>query len=449
MKDLKKFSHIFRSYDVRGIYGKDLNEDVMERIGNCLTRLVKNTVVAMDMRLSSKELKNAFISGAINSGKNIFDLNLIPMGAAMFYAWKNKKTLAYITASHLPKEWNGVKFFHSSGEGFVEEENFKIRDEFLKGKIIKAKKRGRIFQLNSKEILEDYKKYLLSKIQVKKKPRVVLDCGNGMASLIVKDLFEKAGFSALSIFDELDGSFPNRNPEPEADSLTKLKEESRKADLGIAYDGDADRMVLVDDKGRKLTPEQVSFLVLSELLKKESGPIIANVECSRILDDIAKEFNRKIIRVRVGHPYIVSNALKNKASFGVESSGHYIIPSLVPFDDSLAVSLYATYVLSSKDEKLSEIVDKIKRYPLGRVNFKCFDKKKFLVIKKLKEKLQKEYGNVNTIDGVRIDFKKGWVLIRASNTEPLIRLTVEADNKGEFGKLKDKFSKILEEAITE
>jgi phosphomannomutase len=372
---------------------------------------------------------------------------LIPLGAALFYACQNQKALAYITASHLPKEWNGVKFFHPSGEGFVEEENFQVRDEFMKGKITKGKNKGKIFQISNKEIIEDYKKYLISKIKAKKKLRTALDCGNGMASMIVKDLFEKAGFSTVPIFDKLDGSFPNRSPEPEEDPLTRLKAESEKADIGIAYDGDADRMVLVDNKGRKLTPEQVSFLVLSELLKKEQGPIVANVECSRVLDDIAMEFSREIIRIRVGHPYIVSEALKKKAPFGVESSGHYTIPSVVPFDDSLAASLYAASALSAKDEKLSEIVDKIKAYPLGRVNFKCSDEKKFLIIKKLKERFMKEYQNVNIVDGVRIDFDKGWVLIRASNTEPLIRLTVEADNEKEFEKLKESFCKILEREI--
>jgi phosphomannomutase len=441
-KNLKKFSHIFRSYDIRGIYNKDLDEDVMERIGSCLAGIA-DIVVAMDMRLSSEDLKNAFASGVTNAGSDIIDLGLVPMGAAMFYAMKHDKILAYVTASHLPGEWNGVKFFHPSGEGFAEEENFRIRDEFLKGNN-NAGKEGKVFNLESKEIIEEYKKHLL-RIHSAKKIKVVLDCGNGMASLLVKDLFEKAGFSVVTLFDELDGTFPNRSPEPEEDPLTLLKQEAEKADLGIAYDGDADRMVLVDDKGRKLTPEQVSFLILSELLKKEQGPIIANVECSRVLDDVAKQFDRDVIRVRVGHPYIVSEAHKNKACFGVESSGHYIIPSLVPYDDSMAVSLYAACVASKG--KLSATVDKIKVYPFDRINFKCPDEKKFLVIEKLKEKFTKEYENVNTIDGVRIDFDNGWILLRASNTEPKLRLTIEADDEKGFEELKTKFSKILEEAI--
>jgi phosphomannomutase len=442
--NLKRFSHIFRSYDIRGIYGKDLNEGTMERIGNSLTKIAReNIVVAMDMRLSGKALKRAFVSGVKKAGKDILDLGLVPMGAALFYTLKKNKVLAYITASHLPKEWNGVKFFHPSGDGFVEEENFMVRDEFLKGKIIKGKREGEVFHLENKDVIEDYKRHLLSGVQAKKKIRVVLDCGNGMASMMVKDLFDKAGFTAVALFDEMDGTFPNRNPEPGEDPLTKLKQAAEKADLGIAYDGDGDRMVIIDDKGRKLTPEQVSFLLLSELLKKEAGPIIANVECSRVLDDIAKQFSRNVIRIRVGHPYIVSEAHRNEASFGVESSGHYVIPSLVPYDDSMAVSLYAACTLSSKNEKLSEIVDKIKTYPFDRINFKCPDEKKFLIIRALKKHFLKKYKNVNTIDGIRIDFDKGWVLIRASNTEPVIRLTIEADNKKEFEKLKDEFSKLL------
>ncbi len=445
-KDPGKFSHIFRSYDIRGIYKKDIDEGITERIGSCLVGSAKNIVVAMDMRLSSKGLKNAFATGVTAAGSDIIDLGLVPMGAAMFYAIQHYKTLAYITASHLPKGWNGVKFFHPNGEGFVEEENFRIRGDFLKGDIKSGKAVGNISNLESSQVIEEYKNHLLS-IHADKKLKVVLDCGNGMAALFVKDLFERAGFSVVPIFDELDGTFPNRSPEPEEDPLTVLKKEAEKADLGIAYDGDADRMVLIDDKGRKLTPEQVSFLILSELLKKEQGPIIANVECSRVLDAIAKQFGREVLRVRVGHPYIVSEAHKNKACFGVESSGHYIIPSLVPYDDSMAVSLYAAVVLSGKDEKLSEIVDKIKAYPFDRINFKCPDNKKFSVIDKIKEEFLKEYKNINTIDGIRIDFDNGWILLRASNTEPKIRLTVEADDEKGFEELKDKFSKILEEGI--
>ena len=438
-------AHIFRSYDIRGVYGKDLDERVMETIGNVLTDFAEEITVAMDMRESSKPLKEAFISGFTKAGKNIADLGMIPMGAAMFYAWKHNKTLAYITASHLTGEWNGVKFFHPNGEGFVEEENFRIRDEAIKREI-KENGRGKTVILDSKKAIEDYKEYLVAKISPGKKLKVILDCGNGMASMIVKGLFEKAGFITSPLFDELDSSFPNRSPEPAKDPLKKLAQEAKKADLGIAYDGDADRMVLVDNKGRKVTPEQASFLMLSELLKKEKGPIVANVECSRVLDDIAKNFNREVIRVRVGHPFIVKAVIDKKAAFGVESAGHYVIPSLVPFDDALAVSLYAAFVLSLR-EKLSDIIDKIKVYPFERINFKCSDEKKFSVIEELKQRFTKQYENVNTLDGVRLDFENGWVLARASNTEPLIRMTIEADNEQELKKLKQEFSKILEEAV--
>ena len=445
---MKEISHIFRSYDIRGIYKKDLDEAVMDKIGNVLAQLGDNIAVAMDMRLSSEGLRKSLIAGIVEAGRDVHDLGLIPMGAAMFYSWKNKLTLAYITASHLPGEWNGVKFFHSNGVGFVEEENFKIRDMVIADKTTKEKKKGKVSKVSNKGIIEDYRQYLISKIKIKKKLSVVIDCGNGMASMIAKNLFNKAGFSATSIFDKLDGNFPNRNPEPSEDPLTELGNQIEKdgADLGVAYDGDADRMVIVDDKKRKLSPEQVSYLVLKELLKTESGQIIANVECSRVLDDIAKNFGKDVIRVRVGHPYIVSEVHKQKAAFGVESAGHYVVPNIVPFDDALAVSFYAVCVLSKMDKKISEIADEVMKYPFERINFECSDDKKFKVIEDLKNQFSKEY-EINSIDGERIDLPEGWILIRASNTEPVIRLTIEATSQEEFEKLKDKFSKILEEEI--
>ncbi|MCX6819280.1 MAG: hypothetical protein NT129_04765 [Candidatus Aenigmarchaeota archaeon] len=440
-------AHIFRSYDVRGIYKKDLTDKTMEGIGKALGHIAReNVAVGMDMRTSSPKLREAFIKGVTAKNK-VYDLGLAPMGAAMFYAWRHGLMLAYITASHLPKEWNGVKFFHADGIGFVEEENFRVRDIFLSEKNIKGKE-GRIALVDNNKANNDYKTYLLSKIRMKKKLRIVIDCGNGMASIIAPQLFREARCEVFTIFDKLDGTFPNRDPEPTAETISELKKEvkKRKADIGIAYDGDADRMLIVDDKARVVVPEQIAYFVLSELLKKESGPIVANVECTKAVDDVALQYNRKVFRIRVGHPYLVKEAKKRKAAFGLESAGHFVLPSLVPFDDALAVSFYAVSVLSRLKKKLSSIVDEIPSYFFERINFNCADEKKFGVIEKLKTELKKEYP-INEMDGIRIDFPEGWILIRASNTGPIIRLTVEGKTKKGFDELKKRFNEKLRSGL--
>lgn len=446
--------NIFRSYDIRGIYGGDLNEQIMKKIAQAFSKYIKNKniAVARDMRVHSASLKRSFISGVSGS---VHDCGLLPMGAAMFYAWKSKRELAYITASHLPKQWNGVKFFHSSGMGFLEKENFAIRNIFLKGSAKSPS--GKIQAIDSKKIIEDYKKYLVPKIRprcmtpkapISRKLKVAIDCGNGASGLIARSLFEKAGFSVSVVFEELDGTFPNRSPEPNDDNLAELKNEIKKsgAGMGIAYDGDADRMVLVDDKCNIVAPEQAAYLILSELLKKQKGGIVANVECTRIIDNVAGKFKRKITRIPVGHTFLAEAVHSTKAAFGIEPSGHYMLPSVVPYDDALAVSLYAACALSMKNKKLSEIVKDIPKSYFTRINFDCSDDKKFAIIESLKKKLSKEY-KINTMDGIRLDFDYGFVLIRASNTSLIIRLTVEAGTKKQLDELKIKFIEILKEEI--
>ncbi len=440
--NLKDIAHIFRSYDVRGIYGKDLNEDIMERIGNAFAQFTnKDVTVARDMRAHSKSLCDAFIKGITEAGKNVTFLGILPLGVGMFRAW-NKQQYAYITASHLPKEWNGVKFYNKNGVGFFEKENYSIRDIVLSGKITDVKKRGKITKENNKKIIEEYKKYLLSRIRAKKRIKIALDCGNGCAGLVARDLFSRAGFSATAIFEELDGTFPNRNPEPSEDPLKELKKHKG---LGIAYDGDGDRMLLVYDN-KVVQTEQTAYIILSHLLEKEKGPVVANIECTRLIDDVAKKFKRRVIRVPVGHTFLVQEVFRNNACFGVETSGHYIIPSIVPVDDSLAVSVYTAEVISSINN-FEKFLGRIPKYHFARINFDCDDRKKFFVIENLKRKLSKKYKKLSTLDGVRVDLANGWILFRASNTSPLIRMSIEGKSISDLEKIKNEFAEKLKEEI--
>ena len=431
---------IFRSYDVRGIYGKDIDEGIMKRIGASFSSISTSTVaVASDMRLSSESLKSSFIDGC---SKKVIDCGCLPLGVGMLYAL-GKYDFAYITASHMPKEWNGVKFFHKNGVGFKEEENKAVEKTFL---CIKPKGKPNIIRENTQKLLDEYRRYILGKIKINKKLHIALDCGNGMASIIVKKLFQDAGFKTEVIFGTLDGTFPSRDPDPNSDELKELKKKAKSADIGIAYDGDGDRMVLVDDNGRKLTPEQTSYLILLDAIKYK-GPIVANVECTRIIDDIARKFGKKVVRVPVGHTFLMQGVNENRACFGVESAAHYALPYMAPFDDSLIVSIYAACALSRQERKLSEIISEVKSYPFERVNFECSDTEKFLIVDKFKRQFKKEYKNVTTMDGVRVDFPEGWILVRVSNTSPFIRLTIEAENDRTLKRLRNKFSAIVSEEI--
>jgi phosphomannomutase len=419
----------------------------MKGIGNALGNHLKSDVIlARDCRLSSPALKDAFIKGFLETGWNVIDVGELPLGAGMFYGWENKTAFAYITASHLSREWNGIKFFHGNGIGFIEGENIKVRGLYMNGPVV-ASMTGRMLKPKW-DVLEGYRKYLVSKIKARKRLRVVIDSGNGMAGMIAPDAFREAGFEVDSIFEKPDGNFPNRSPDPLEDPLKELRKKVPKADIGIAYDGDGDRMVIFDNKGNRLTTEQVSCFIMGELLKRQKGPVIANVECTKVVDEVAAKFKRRVKRIKVGHTFLMDEVKKNKACFGVELSGHFVIPSIVPFDDSLAVSLYTASVLSARNHTLNEEIKDIPVYPFERVNFGCADQKKFEVVESLKKEAAK-YGKVNFLDGIRVDMDKGWALIRPSNTGPIIRLTVEGETEKDKESIKRTFSQILQKGIKE
>lgn len=372
---------------------------------------------------------------------------MVPLGAGSLYAWTRKLPFAYITGSHMTGEWNGVKFFHKNATGFMEEDNNRVKMLSLEGDFKKDDSEGKVEEADTDKVLEEYVDFMISKIQPKKKLKVLLDCGNGAAGAVARRLFEKAGFETDVIFEEPDGNFPNRSPDNSEDPLTEARERVKDADFGIAYDGDGDRAVIITKDGDTLTPEQTSYIILGKLLDKEDGPVVANVECTKVIDDIAKMHGREVQRVRVGNTFLMDGVNKSKASFGVERAGHYVIPSLFPADDSMAVSYYFACVMSEKDEKLSDVVREVPNYPFERVNFDCDDEKKFMIMDNLKNKIANEYEDVNMLDGVRVDMEDGWALIRASNTSPMIRLTMEGKSEESFERIRNKFSDMIRKEI--
>jgi len=244
----------------------------MERIGKAFaSRFVKDVaVVGMDGRESCPILKKAFIDGVLKSGKDVIDVGLVPRGVCLFWALKNKKPSAYLTASHLTKEWNGVKFAYDDAVEFFEDDNYRVRDAVLVGERKDAPRPG---QVRKEEAMEAYKKFIASKIGPADKPlKVLIDCGNGTGGLVAPALFRELGFSVKTLFEEVDGAFPNRSSEITEETLTELKKRVSGFDLGIAYDGDSDRMALMDPLGRLLGPEVTSHIILTELANKEPGP---------------------------------------------------------------------------------------------------------------------------------------------------------------------------------
>jgi phosphomannomutase len=442
---------IFRAYDIRGIYKNDIGEDVFRKIGFVLGKKNKKFLVGHDIRKSGRNLSMALIEGLVTSGSKVFFCGKSSFGLCFFSGFKLKvdKTL-FVTASHLPKEWNGLKIHFGDGEPVSSKEIERIRDNVLKIEGRKIKFRGPKFKkVNFKK---EYIRILLEKFSLlkEKKLKIVLDCGNGATSLVAPQIFKKFGFEVVELFCKENPNFPNRDPEPtfEATKILREKVISEKADFGVAFDGDGDRGVIIDDKGRYLSGNQVGIILGKDILRESKNKkVVRTVSCSMAIDEELKKYRAKIIETPVGHTFVISAVKKNKAVLGIEESNHIVISKYFLFDDAILIPLKIAEILIREKKKLSEIVDRIKIYPFEEIVFECPDEKKFELVKNLAEKFKKEYKKVNTLDGAKVIFDFGWVLIRASNTSPKIRLYVEAKTKEKFKFLKDKFSKILKKWI--
>jgi len=442
---------VFRAYDIRGIYKKDIDEDLFREIGFVLGQNKEKFLVGKDIRKSGKSLARALIEGLKTSGAKVIYCGSASFGLCLFSGLKLKvdKTL-FITASHLPSEWNGLKIYFGDGEPFSKEEIEKIRDEVIEIQDKKIEfKKPEIKELNLKD---EYFDALLKKFPLLRNNnlKVVIDCGNGGMSLAAPELFKKFGFKIVELFCKPDPNFPNRNPEPTFEATEKLREKviKEKADFGVAFDGDGDRTAIIDDKGRYLNGNQIGIILGKEILPKaKEKRVIKTVACSLAVEEELKPLGTKIIEVAVGHTYVISGCKRKKVPLGIEESGHIVMRDYFLFDDALLVPLKIAEILLKEKKKLSDLINQIKVYPLEEITFNCPDEIKFRVIDNLTEEFKKTYEKVNTLDGVKVNFDYGWILIRASNTSPKIRLYVEAKTKEKLNFLKEKFSQILKEKI--
>jgi len=449
--------HIFRAYDIRGLYGKDIDPELFYKIGLSAGTYVKNNLhgktmaVGNDIRQSSHVLVHAFISGVIASGVNVTYTQTTSFGQTLFSGWDLKKDLiAFVTASHLPPEWNGIKFYYGDGVGLPEDELNQIRDNTLQGKWDESDYAtvGRVDIVDAKEL---YKSFFDESFQFSKKLRVAVDCGGASMTLSAPDIFTKLGFDLVRVYCNPDPLFSQRPSDPKPENLESLRNTVKKehCDFGVAFDGDGDRAVIVDNSGRVLSADETGIIIGKYGLDDKKGTIIANVECSKTVSEQLTPLGFSIKQIQVGHTFLTYHAKKERALLGIESSGHLIIPEYFLFDDALVIPLKIAEVLQDTDKSLAELKDEIPSYPTKKVEISCGDDIKFDVMKQLKKTFTKTYENTNTLDGVRIDFPEGWVLIRASNTSPLIRLTVEAKTQQQVDEFVEKFTKKTKEFISD
>jgi phosphomannomutase len=435
---------IFRAYDIRGIYGKDLTKEVMKKIGMAVgTYTPGDFTVGRDFREHSDELEDAFVSGVVNTGSNVRTVGTCPASLCVFSNWKLKNNVAaYVTASHLPAEWNGIKFFHQDGVGFFENENKKLEEIHESGPFRKGE--GSVEKVEGME--QQYIEFIKERIKPKRL-KVVVDFGNGAACLIVPKILKEFDIEAKYLYDWPDPTFPNRDPEPKPETLTELSKRvvEENADLGVAFDADGDRALFVDETGKVMMAEQSAVILIRDLLKTQRGPVVANIECSSLIDEEARKYGQRVFRIPVGHTFLVQQTKAHNAVLGVEKSGHICVPKFYWFDDAIINSVYMIEIVSRLGRKVSEIVEEMPKEFFGRTEIDSTDEKKFGIVDRIKKEAIKKYEKITTIDGVRIDFPDSWALIRASNTSPKIRLTIEAKNEEKMLELRKEMLDLITE----
>jgi len=439
--------HVFRKYDIRGLFKKELDENFAEALGKAVGTYLgsgKSVCVGMDNRDSSPLLKNSLVRGLLSTGCNVIDIGTVTTPLLYYSIFlHNKDGGVMVTASHLPKEYNGFKICKGK-ETIHSEEIQKVK------KIMESKDYARgSGKIEKKDVIEDYIKEIKKKIRLKRKLKVIVDCGNGTGGLVAPKLLRELGCNVTELFSEPDGNFPNHVPDPtlpeEYGVLMDIMKKG-KHDLGIAYDCDCDRLGVVNEKGNMIYGDQMMILFSRELLKKRKGEkILIEVKCSKALIDEVEKNGGIPIMCRTGHSFIKEAMKKENAMISGEMSGHiFFKDEYYGFDDAVYASCRLLRLISEQNKTISELLsDAPKYYSSPEIRVKCPDEKKFLVVEEISNELKKDY-EVLDIDGVRFNCNDGWGLIRASNTEPIIVLRCEAKSKKGLKQIKELLFKKLE-----
>lgn len=425
---------IFREYDIRGIVGKDLTPESVTSIGKAIGTYIrrgngKKMVLGRDVRSSSVEFCN-ILSKALNStGCNVTDIGMVPTPVLYFALHHfNADGGVMITGSHNPPEFNGFKI----SQGFHSLYGEKVQE--LKGLIEANDFEVGIGNTRQQPVLSEYIEKIFSVLEIPRKIKVVVDGGNGCFGIVGPDLLKKLGQTPIELFTEPDGTFPNHHPDPTvSENLTDLIEKVRleNAELGIGFDGDADRIGVVDEKGNILWGDQLLTIFARDILSRNPGAtIVGEVKCSQNLYKDIKKHGGVPVMAAAGHSLIKNKMRETGALLAGEMSGHICFAdNYYGFDDAIFAACRVLQIVAQSNTKVSEMLaDLPETAYTPEIRIACPDDQKFKIVRELTEIFREKY-EVIDIDGVRVNFENGWALIRASNTQPVIVLRLEAATK--------------------
>jgi phosphomannomutase len=427
-----QISGLFKAYDIRGIAPEELSPDSAYKVGRALVQYLgaDHVCVGRDMRVTSPVLAAALIDGIRDQGADVTDIGLISTDGLYFAVGRfGFPAGVMVTASHNPGEYNGFKLCREEARPLSIDQGIgEIRDLVLADQFGPATDRGDLIQ---RDVTDEFVDHALSMIDtnVIRPLRVAVDAGNGMAGKIVPRVFERLPCTLIPLYFELDGTFPNHEANPiEPENIKDLQAAvlTQHADLGIAFDGDADRMFLIDERGAFIGGDMVTAMVAQVLLRKHPGAsVVYNLICSRTVPEIIEREGGRPIRSRVGHSFIKGLMREHDAIFGGEHSGHFYFRDNWYADSGLIACLTVLELLSREDVALSAYLRPIDtRYRSGEINTVVAD------IPTTLERVQARFADaeIDLLDGMTVEYSTWWFNLRASNTQPLLRLNVEADD---------------------
>ena len=444
---------IFRQYDIRGLVDKDLTQETVELLGKGIGTYFrwnqrKEVALGRDCRLSSPLYSKALAKGLLSTGCEIVDLGIIPTPLLYFTIYyKKMESGVIITGSHNPPEYNGFKmmvgeetlygaaiqdiFTIIQNEDFIEEKSTFKRDY---------------------NIIPEYQEYVLKNIKLEKKLKVVVDAGNGTAGVVAVPIFKKMRCEVIELYCAMDGRFPNHHPDPtlpEAleDLIRKVKE--TKADVGIAYDGDGDRIGIIDDEGNIIWGDVLMVLFARDILPSNPGaPIISEVKASKVLYDEIEKLGGRPIMWKTGHSLIKKKIKEEKALLAGEMSGHiFFADRFFGFDDAIYSSGRLLELLSRSDKRISQMLSDLpKTFSTPEIRIYASDEVKFKIVEEVKKELSQKYPIID-IDGVRAIYPGGWGLVRASNTQEVLVLRFEGNTEKDLENIESEVKQVIEEVI--
>jgi len=436
---------LFGTNGVRGITNESMNAELALKLGKAIgTYFQGNIIVATDTRTSNEMLKNAVIAGLVATGCNVFDAKIAPSPTLQYYVKHSDADAGVIiTASHNPPEFNGIKVVDADGIELSRNREKEIEKIYFneRFKLAAWNELGKVYDI---DILDFYIEGVLDKADVERIKsndfKVVVDCGNGAACYTMPYLVGQMA-NVISLNAQPDGNFPGREPEPTEENIKDLMRTVKavNADLGVAYDGDADRAVFVDEKGNFIHGDKSLAIMAGYMVEKQRGKVVTPVSTSSCVEEYVKARGGEVVYTKVGAPIVARKMVEVDAVFGGEENGGLMFPSHQYCRDGGMATAAMLELLAKKGRSLSELIAEVPSYHLIKTKVRCENNRE--VMEKLKDAIK---GKVDYTDGIKVYTERGWVLIRPSGTEPIIRIYAEAKKREDAEKLADKYKKLVE-----